>query len=260
MVIASSSSGAHGRDRRLGDQDPRDRGQEADPQHTRNDPGQRVEVVTGRRADVQADGGEGAPDPVPQVQQHGGQGDHVEQPDPPLLEAGHDASVRGGLHDGLGPQLRRSEVQDVRHDEEEDDDAAPAHRARRVRALHAAAVLARLVTLADAADGGPGLPGHHDRGHDVQHDSGEHHDTDDPEEATVGQDRLEHGAQVMRVGVIGFLARKELQVAVHVKEQEAHHEEACDCHHCLPHNSGARCSLLGCESCCRHGQYHRAPH
>src|SRR5665648_50555 len=80
---------------------------------------------------------------------------------------------------------------------------------------------------------------------------------DDPERPAEGEERLTERAESVRVRVKVLLAREDVEVAVHMGQEEQHHEQAGDRHDCFEYHGGAQCgrSLLGGRSRvgCRHG-------
>ena len=128
-----------------------------------------------------AEGLEGAPQAVPQVEADHDHGDDVERRDVPMGggEVGDDLVVRPGTA-ALGVDRAERQVQQVPDDEQQDDDAAVAHDVGGVPAL-------TCLRAGGVAYGPrpPRPPGEGDRGPQVEdHGDGQHH-LDDRQEGPV---------------------------------------------------------------------------
>jgi len=73
----------------------------------------------------------------------------------------------------------------------------------------------------------------------VQRDAGEEDDTNDPQQHAVGKQRLAHRAEERRIGVDGLGAEEDLQVAEHMRDDEADQQDAGHRHHDLLADHGA---------------------
>ena len=141
----------------------------------------------------------------------------------------HVLTARGGGQGG--------ELQDVPDDEQQQDDAAPAHGAHgvargevlRARLLHGVLVTAACLLVAvPQVEGAASVreQQHHQR------------DAHDPQEALVGQQRLEQGPQEHRVVIVGNLALEVVGVAVSMEDDEEQEDNARPRHEALHKDSG----------------------
>jgi hypothetical protein len=177
---------------------------------------------------AQAEGLHEAPGAVVEVEAEGEHGQDVEPRDERALEPGHEVVVRVAVDevrmDGVDPER---EVHQVVDDEEEQDDAAPAHRARGVAGLAplhlAIAHRPRGVVHDGQAPGRPDVQRHRD-----EQDSPRH-----PQQHAVSE-----GAQGLGVAVERLRAQVDLQVPEHVADHEAEEDHSGQGHHDLEAEGG----------------------
>ena len=165
-------------------------------------------------------------------------GYYVEQRHWCALEAGNNADVDGfdffsvafvrhhvahfGVHNTEG------QVEQVPHDERQNDDSRPAHCATcKVCDLVVAGTLVLHGTrfTIQTCERPCSMK--------VQEQHGDEATTKNPQHPALGGKRIQKCLQEVRVMVQVGRTRIHLQVADHVKEDKAHHGDACDCHDVL---------------------------